>query len=159
MILLYWGRKNILNYSLTSGDVKNNWNIESYKASQWVKNNSDVNDVYAMKDAGHFGFFSERKVINLDGLVNSFEFQEVLRNKKLNEYLKSNNAGFIVQHAVWGREDVTDGNYDSLNLNYKSHKYSVNSDPVIVYKKNEVYRSLPYFDGNNRVSFIIWRLN
>ncbi|MEZ4689439.1 MAG: hypothetical protein R3A12_04375 [Ignavibacteria bacterium] len=32
-----------------------------------------------MKDAGHFSYFSGREVINLDGLVNSFEFQEILR--------------------------------------------------------------------------------
>lgn len=159
IILFYWKSKIINNFDRQDEYLRNNWNLESYKASLWIKDNTDKKAVFAMKDAGHFGFFGEREVINLDGLVNDFKYQEVLRSKRLNEYLKENKVNYLVQHALWNRPDVTEGNYDSLELTYTSHRYSVQSDPVVVYKKNEIYRSEPYFDGNNRVSFIIWKLN
>jgi hypothetical protein len=81
-----------------------------------VKQNTNSNDVFAMKDAGHFGYFSERNTINLDGLVNNFEYQEILKEKHLNAYLKNNKVKYFVQHAVWDREDITSGNYDTLEI-------------------------------------------
>ncbi|MEZ4689440.1 MAG: hypothetical protein R3A12_04380 [Ignavibacteria bacterium] len=47
-----------------------------------------------------------------------------------------------MQHAVWERDDITDGEYDSIDLNFISHKYSVLlSDNITLQKKDEVYRS------------------
>lgn len=158
-VALYWGHKIYINYKTGYETGANNWNVESYNAAQWTKANTYPGDIMAMKDAGHFGFFSERSVINFDGLVNNFEYQEILKNKKLNEYLKNNNVKYLAQHAIWGRDDLVKGEYDTLHLNYSSHKYSVQSDPVIVKKKDEVYRSAPYFDGKFKVVFIIWKLN
>ena len=156
-ISFYWGIK-IFKFYLTDHKVLGgNWNIESYNASQWAKRNTGTGDVFAMKDAGHFGFFSGRKVINLDGLVNNFDYQDVLRKKELNSYLKDNEVKYIVQHAVWDRNDITTGKYDSLSINYFSHKYSAESDPVLLRKKNEIYRSEPYYDGEYETVFLIWR--
>jgi hypothetical protein len=154
----YWGIKIYSTYSSDLNPGQNNWNNESYKAALWTKRNTNPEDVIAMKDAGHFSFFSERNVINLDGLVNNFVYQEVLKNKKLSKYLDDNNVKYLSQHALWQREDVTSGNYDSLSLNFMSHKYSAESDPVVLYKRNEVYRSEPYFDSDNKTVFIIWKL-
>ncbi|MEO8398859.1 MAG: hypothetical protein ABI550_03480 [Ignavibacteriaceae bacterium] len=137
----------------------NNWNIESYNAAEWIKNNTDSNEIFAMRDAGHFSFFSDRRVINLDGLVNNFEYQEILKNKKLNEYLKKHDVRYLVQHGIWNRDEIIDGNYDTLQIDFISHRYSSESDPILVRKKDEFYRSAPYLDDNFRVSFIIWKLN
>ncbi len=155
----YWGQKIYVNYSGYNSVKENNWNIESYKAASWIKDHSGVKDIMAMKDAGHFSFFSGRNVINLDGLVNDFEYQEILKNKKLNEYLKNNSVKYLSQHALWKRDDVISGEYDSLDFKLFSHKYSAESDPVILLKKNEVYRSAPYYDDGNKSVFIIWKLN
>ncbi|HMS32698.1 MAG TPA: glycosyltransferase family 39 protein [Ignavibacteria bacterium] len=156
-ISLYWGIKTFNFYLTDQKTLGGNWNIESYNASQWAKRNTGTGDVFAMKDAGNFGFFSGRSVINLDGLVNNFDYQEVLRKKDLNTYLKDNAVKYIVQHAVWDRDDITTGEYDSLSINYFSHKYSAESDPVILKKKNEIYRSEPYYDGEYKSVFLIWR--
>lgn len=155
----YWGQKIYANYSGYNSVKENNWNIESYKAASWMKDHSGVKDIMAMKDAGHFSFFSGRDVINLDGLVNDFEYQEVLKNKKLNEYLKNNNVKYLSQHAIWKRDDVIRGEYDTLEFKLISHKYSAESDPVLLLKKNEVYRSAPYYDDGNKAVFIIWKLD
>ena len=158
-ISVYWGYKIYFNYSPDKYSTGNNWNIESYNAAIWTRNHTDMQDNFAMKDAGHFSFFSGRNVINLDGLANNFEYQEVLKNKKLNEYLINNHVKYISQHALWKRDEITSGDYDTLSLKFVSHKYSAESDPVILHKADEVYRSEPYFDDGNRTVFIIWKLN
>lgn len=156
-IVIFWGSKLYFKFD---SDVshENNWNDESYIASQWVKQNTNSSDVFAMKDAGHFGYFSERNTVNLDGLVNNFEYQEVLKDKHLNDYLKNNKVKYFVQHAIWDRDDITSGNYDTLEIKLMSHKYSTESDPVKLFIMNEVYRSDPYYDGDHKVAFIIWKL-
>ena len=155
VIILYWGAKVFNMYVLDSG-IRSEWNVESYKASQWALQKTERSDIFAMKDAGHFSYFSNRQVINLDGLVNSFEFQEILKDKNLNNYFKDNSVKYIVQHAVWNRDDITDGEYESTELNFISHKYSLISDNITVHKKDEAYRSEPYFDGEYRTVFLIW---
>ncbi len=157
-VLGFWGFK-IYNY-YTSEFIRtgNNWNFESYNASQWALKNTDPADVFAMKDAGHFGNFSRRSVINLDGLVNNFEYQEILNSRNLNDYLQKNKVKYYVQHAIWNRDDVTDGNYDTLNVRFVSHKYATESDALTLHKDDEVYRSEPYFDGKFKTVFIIWKI-
>jgi len=157
IISFYWGFK-IYNFYTTGYKILgSNWNIESFEAAQWVKQNSQPGDIFAMKDAGHFSYFSEREVINLDGLVNNFEYQEVLKDKLLNDYLTKNRVKYIVQHALWNRSDITSGDYENLSLKYFSHKYSAESDPVVVRKADELYRSAPYYDGHYETVFLIWK--
>lgn len=157
IVALYWGTKAFKFYLTDQKTLGGNWIIESYTAAKWVKDNSDTGDIYAMKDAGHFSYFSGRDVINLDGLVNNFDYQEVLRKKELNLYLRKNGVKYIVQHAIWNRDDINSGNYDTVSFNYISHKYSEKSDPVILKKSDEVYRSAPYYDGEYNSVFLIWR--
>jgi len=111
-----------------------------------------------MKDAGNFGFFSQRQVINLDGLVNNLDYQDVLRDRKLNDYFKRMGVQYLVQHALWDRNDVNTGDYEVTSIRYYSHKYLVTSDEILLKKTDEVYRSSPYFEGSRKVVFLIWKL-
>ena len=135
------------------------WNEESYHAAMWAKKSTTAETVFAMKDAGHFAFFSGRKVINLDGLVNSFSYQDVLKEKRLNEYLLRNNVQYIVQHAFPGRNDIVINGYGEFSFPYFSHMYNTWSDPLLLSKKNEVYRSGIYNHGGENMVFLIWRFD
>jgi len=148
--------------ALRSNSYKNfpkGWTEIVYDAAIWTKNNTSDNEIFAMKDAGHFAFFSGREVINLDGLVNSFNYQEVLRDKNLNNYLIRNNTGYIVQHAFPGKKDIVSGNYKSFSFPYLSHKYNVFSDPLVLEKKDEFYRSGLYDHEGEPMVLIIWKYN
>ena len=62
--------------------------------------------VYAAWNAGEFGYFSNRTVINLDGLINSNDYYErVLQGSfPLKEYLYENNVDYIVDYGGWPEE-------------------------------------------------------
>jgi hypothetical protein len=134
------------------------WHTAVYNAAVWARENTLPGAIFAMSDCGHFAFFSLRRVINLDGLANNFDFQQTLADHRLNQYLRQNEVDFLVQHAVHGREDVIAGNYDSLTLPFPSRLFEGKGDSVTVNKLSEVYRSGRFFDGSYPGVLGIWSL-
>lgn len=60
-----------------------------YEYAKALKENVGQNEpVYQVDFAGITGFFSERKVVNGDGFINSFEYMDFVENGKLPDYLK-----------------------------------------------------------------------
>ena len=51
--------------------------------------------IYQYDLSGHLNFFSKVPVINGDGLVNSFEYADLLFNNKLFDYLELNNICYF----------------------------------------------------------------
>jgi hypothetical protein len=111
-----------------------------------------------MKDAGFFGYFSERRTINADGLVNDYTFQQRLRRGELARYLCENRVRYLVQQVPADRGDVLAGAYDCWPWRNYSQLYGVYSDPILLCRKQEVYRSPFYRSGSIRSRFIIWKL-
>jgi hypothetical protein len=137
------------------------WNVTSYRAAVWARENTGKDEIFSMANAGHFGFFSERPVVNLDGLVGTFEFQEVLRRHELNEFLAELGVDYLVEHTFSDREDndvLVEGGYGSLRLPFISFRYDTWADEVRVWERDEVYRSSPYWERGRETVLIIWRL-
>jgi hypothetical protein len=137
-------------------DLDNSWHVKSYKAGIWAKENTPPDAVFAMKDAGNFAFFSERRVINLDGLVNDFYFQDVIKEKKLNEYLRKNSVSYYVLYDSDTIEEVSHGTYQNYNESFMSYKYTTTSDTLSAGRDQEVYREV---FKNDRSVFLIWKIH
>jgi hypothetical protein len=138
---------------------RNSWTTASFEAALWARENTPADAVFAMKDAGHFGYFSERSVVSLDGIVGDVAFQEVLRSGRLVQWLRRTEVSYLVQHAFWDNPPVNEGTYDTLDVTYTSRLYLAESDTLRLARKNEVYRSTPYRDGPYETVFVIWRLD
>jgi hypothetical protein len=163
---LYWLAPGIMlvlairnEYARETYPLDHAWHVAAYNAAVWARQHTAADTVFAMSDAGHFAFFSGRRVINLDGLVNNLDYQRVIAARRVRQYLRDNHVQYLVLHAVRGREDVIRGQYESLSFNYVSHKYGVVSDDVVVREGDEVYRSAPYFDDREPAVFLIWALD
>jgi hypothetical protein len=147
------------------------FHVHAYTAALWAREKTQPSDVFAMKDTGTFGYFSERSVINLDGVVNNLAFQDVLRSGRLGAYLEDNGVKYLVQHEL----AVSDGNllprisrqtagdsakdYDTITLRYKSQKYGTHSDPIVLDRSNEVYRGKRWKGQTTFLPFTIWCLS
>lgn len=134
------------------------WSVAAYDAARWARRSTPEGAVFAMSDCGNFGYYSSRRTINLDGLVNSFDYQRVLRDRDLGAYLARCGAGYIAHHAFWNRPDILSGAYEPIRLSYRSRLYDAYSDEVVVTAADEVYRSRPYFDGPYETVFLVWKL-
>ena len=70
------------------------------------------NLIFQVDGSGYVGFFSERKVINGDGMVNNYEFLDFIKSRPIRSYLKENHIGYIITNnpiersSFVNREDV-----------------------------------------------------
>lgn len=135
---------------------KGDWHTPVYDAAVWARERTPLDAVFAMSDCGHFAFFSMRRVINLDGVVNNMDFQRALARHELDRYLRQNHVQFLAQHAVHNRTDVIERRYVSLELPFPSWRFDGLGDDIRVTKRNEVYRSAPFMDGPYPSVLVIW---
>lgn len=136
------------------------WHHASYDAARWARTHVPKDAVMAMHDAGVFGYFSGRRVVNLDGVVNTMGYQDTLRDGHWSDYLKSRGVQYIVKHDFgdidYG-ESVDIHRYNYWSYRVLSHRYDVWSDRIGLFRADEVYRSREYLDGAKRVAATIWR--
>lgn len=76
---------------------------------EWIARNLPADArVFVSDDSGVVGYCSERAVINGDGLINNFEYQDYLRGGRLVEYLLRQKVGYVVcpQYPEGGNQTV-----------------------------------------------------
>ncbi len=109
--------------------------------------------VIGMTDCGLFGYFCKYPTVNLDGVINGFEYQKALSEGRLGEYL-----------SVCGITHIAD-----YEVSYKSGQYRVKL-PARLFRKPggaivgtpeaEVYRSSSYGNAfTDDIHFAIWSLS
>ena len=95
--------------------------------------------IYLFDGSGWMGYFSERKVINGDGLVNSYDYYERSRQNKLNDYLDEMQVEYIITNIEI---------YNDTIVNHNGLVVSMNDVDILI--------DVPeYIDGGN---FHKWRL-
>lgn len=139
-------------------DPSHSWQVAAYQAAKWVKTNLPADAVIAMTDAGEMGFYSDRPVVNLDGLVNSFEYQDSLKEGRFREFLRHSGVSYFAQHAFWDNPDVNSGDYVSYTFRAFSHLYDRTDRELRLKRSEEVYRSPSYYDGPHKTVLVIWKI-
>lgn len=133
-----------------------------YYAAKWAEKSTPSDAVFAMTDAGIFRWFSGRTTVNTDGLMNDFEFLEVLRRGEFGEYLRDQRVDYLVSY--WNRTpEVLDGGYGERRIRALLRPYDLDGGGVIVREQDEVYRDvyegrLPPLRRLERNAVLIWRL-
>ncbi len=134
-----------------------------------------ANAVVAGTDTGALGFWTRRRVVNLDGVVNDWAYQDALRDGRLAAWL----AGEGVTHVasgLWDRAPAYTGRavepmyrhgvdpvaqaggaYGAHRFFVHSYRYGVDSDAIELRADHEVFRRDLGADGWNRTAFVIWR--
>jgi hypothetical protein len=74
---------------------KGDYHESAFAAAAWARSNTAPGTVFALRDAGIFGYFSERPTINLDGLINSYDYQQYVRDGRLMDFLRERNVRFV----------------------------------------------------------------
>jgi hypothetical protein len=76
--------------------------VARYRVARWMAANLPPDAVCASWNAGQIGFFSERTVINLDGLINGVDYyNRVIRGgvSRL-DYIYENDVNYLVDHKL-----------------------------------------------------------
>ncbi len=130
-------------------------------AAQWVQNNFASSEGVALSDAGVFAYFNGRATVNLDGLINSYEFQEQIAQGNLVEFLEQMNVRYIADAYATCDEtqDHTIVVFSWRGKNYPEYKtYRFIASP-----KDAIYRSEPMIyrplTESRKLCFSIWPIN
>jgi len=134
------------------------WTVTSWQAAGWVSSHLPPNAILAMTDSGNLGFYSGRRVVDLDGIVNSWAYQEALRAGALREFLHREGVDYYAQHAFWNEPRIADGSYETYTFTAYSHLYDRPGGSLTLRRADEIYRSPPYWDGSHRTALVIWRI-
>lgn len=68
-----------------------------YDAAQWIESNSSPDDTIGVFQSGAVGYFSTRRVINLDGKVNR-DALDALRTGRLADYLRKEGIDIVIDN-------------------------------------------------------------
>jgi hypothetical protein len=132
--------------------------------------------VAAGTDVGALAFWTQRRVVNLDGVINNFEYQEYLRAGALRDYLRQQGVTHLAT-ALWDREQTYTGRpiepmYRQVldppavrGVAYKQHDffvysylYGVYSDKIALSPVDEVYRKFLGKQGIADAAYVVYRL-
>jgi hypothetical protein len=135
-----------------------------------------ANAVIAGTDVGALAFWTGRRVINLDGVMNDFEFQKVLRDGKLADYLRREGVTHIGT-ALWDADQTYTARptepmyrhqidpaathglaYDCHWFYVYSYVYRVDSDRICLHASAEVFRRAMGRMGIGNVSYVVYAL-
>ena len=67
-----------------------------FEAAVWARGHLPPGAILALTDSGTFGFYSGRRVINLDGYVNSYDFLVAERERRGREYFRRERINYLV---------------------------------------------------------------
>lgn len=113
-----------------------------YRSALWLKSNTAKDAVVASWNAGQLGFYSERSVINLDGLINSHQFFRTVllpdriaveRQQALGQYLDEQQVEYLVdyQFHLLNKEYISD--QFVLEISFKSRNRE-----ILVYRRRRI---------------------
>ena len=118
--------------------------------------------MWAATDCGAISFWTGATFIDLDGLINSFEYQAALRDHDLGGYLRQAGTDYLVVGA-WEAGPTTgpiepmyvhrldpalfSGEYATYDFFVYSYMYECYSDTITLSRDQEVWRSMPGMDG------------
>jgi hypothetical protein len=82
------------------------WQKEIYKDALWLRENTSSFDVIGCFSSGIPTYFSERRVINMDGVLNG-EAIEAIKNKSVIAYMKSKNITIWIDSVYYNQSVAT----------------------------------------------------
>jgi hypothetical protein len=68
----------------------------------WLRQHTPKDAILGARDAGKLGWFSGRRVVNLDGLINDARFLEALRTDTVDTYI----CGSPIRYLLYDRPFV-----------------------------------------------------
>ena len=135
-IRFYWdGEEQFPDWNISTNDQR-------YRAAMWIRDNLPDDAIIGSWNAGVIGYYTDCHVVNLDGLINSWDFLPYLARKALAEYIKKEGIQYLADtnyelaHRAGAKLDLT------LNLTLVYERYMDPNDTGFGYRQQtfRIYR-------------------
>lgn len=78
-----------------SRDWHRSYNEEMYEAARWMETNVPDDALVGSWNAGVLGYYAKQRVVNLDGLINSYELVPHLRERTIPQYILDEDIEYL----------------------------------------------------------------
>ncbi len=156
LVLVIWGLiavNQFINVRRANGIVGNQPAI--YRAALWADENLPQDAVLSNLDSGVIAYFSQRRTINLDGLINSYDYQSYLQRGELDVFLRENQVGYY--SAITSEYDQMLRDYTCVRQPVWSGMYHHTGGEIELCLENEIKR-VEYRHAGGDWAYIIWRI-
>jgi hypothetical protein len=133
---------------------------ERIVAAEWVKENIHEDDGLALSDAGVFAYFNERITVNLDGLINSYEFQDAIISDEFENFLSKSGVKYVADAYAYcdkPKHKIIVRGWRGKNIETPvGYSLEADRDNAIFVGKPHVHRPLT---KKRQHCFTIWNIN
>lgn len=144
-------------FAFSTSRIERSFTVAGREGGEWVAENLPADAVLGMKDSGIFSFFAQRRVMNLDGVANSFEFAEAVCRGRLAEFIRDRGVEYIVQHGV--PSNVRSHHYETHAQAYPCGLPGGQDGVLLLQRELEVFRGSLYRNSAGEADrLLIWRL-
>jgi hypothetical protein len=91
----YWMSQSMLRYHREGQSREVDWEILSYRFSDWLDRNVEADARIGSFDCGVLGYFGRATMINLDGLMNSLQYLEARKKGEVEAYFIDRRIGYV----------------------------------------------------------------
>ena len=127
-----------------------------YTSATWARDNTPKDATFGMTDCGYFAYFSQRRTINLDGLINGYEFQHALTSSDLPRYFEHCHMDYVCDYEV-----VNNGlpeHFVNMNRILARVRKGQTGVSISFGKNHALYASPQYKEYNGKpIQFMIWK--
>lgn len=141
--------------------IKNpKWNSAYYYAKKLKEITLPDDRIYMIDLTGITGFFSERNIINGDGLINSNDYLEYLSSGNLRLYFKEKNVKY---YSTYSQDNAPMALTESAGV-YTDNKYSFTfGNYPFIFTEKDLILKFPYYysyiAGDGTGSWYLFKLN
>jgi len=107
---------------------------EMVKSAYWVSENTEENSVIAAHDIGALGYFSNRQLVDLAGLVSPDVIPFIRDEERLAEYLNQRSVEYLVTFPGWYPELVKQAT--PVFQTYEEFSPAQGGENMVIYKWN-----------------------
>jgi hypothetical protein len=104
VVIFFWGL-GARSYASDVGVIE----TEMVTVAHWLRKNTNQNDLIAAHDIGAIGYFSNRRMLDLAGLISPDVIPFIRDEKKLAQYLDSEGAEYLVTFPSWYPHLINNG--------------------------------------------------
>jgi hypothetical protein len=128
-----------------------------YTSATWARENTPEDATFGMTDCGYFAYFSHRRTVNLDGLINGYEYQHALTSGELPRYFEHCGMDYICDYEV----NVNGQPQHLVHLNHilaSEYRKGKRGYQIHLEKNEAVFASPQCKEYNGRpIQFMIWK--
>jgi 4-amino-4-deoxy-L-arabinose transferase-like glycosyltransferase len=124
------------------------WQREIYNDALWIGSNTPKDAIVGGFASGIPIYFSNRTMINLDGVLN-YKALDAILNRSMYSYMKSRNISYWVEssyHNQTAIEEYQNGTFDILRENQWHAVFEPNANLTLIENRCGIYRHLRGFD-------------